>query len=627
MLIHEHEFITSLNFKRLRRDKQFDQRTKKSQKIRSKEIMSYTCSDLIADFIHQKCSGQAFLVTGGACAFIVDAIGRHPECDFVCFQHEQSAAMAADAVWRTSGKVGVTVATSGPGATNLITGIACSWFDSIPSIHITGQVNQSESREYLGANVRQAGFQETDIVSMVSSITKFARKIESVEELVLTLPKLLEISTEGRMGPVLIDIPMNIQKSEVSEEQRSLALTSTRNKTPKIEYKSPDLVTPINKAKRPVVIIGAGAALSGTASEIQQWCEINSIPYVSSWGALSYIDRSKEAYFGSLGVYGSRKANWVVQSADEIIVFGSRLDNRQRTGNPNGFAPFANITVLDIDVEELNKYKIHKNYRSFHFDLRLISNYLNPTKNQREWLNQAKNVTDVMDEGFSASVKAGEFNPYEAVRLCQEKFITNSIVVSDCGANLCWVYQSYQADTSFLFTAGGNSPMGYSLPAAIGAQLANMDKKVYCFIGDGGLQMNIQELQTVAHYQLPITIFIQNNFGYGIIKQFQDSYFSGRHFATGEGYSVPNFKEIAAAYGIPYVSISSEHDLKTLNIQEGPLIVDLLFSKYSLITPKTEMDRFIHDQFPYIEDESISLLPHIYPKRPSNLSGPSNPTV
>ena len=138
--------------------------------------MSYTCSDLIADFIHQKCSGQAFLVTGGACAFIVDAIGRHPECDFVCFQHEQSAAMAADAVWRTSGKVGVTVATSGPGATNLITGIACSWFDSIPSIHITGQVNQSESREYLGANVRQAGFQETDIVSMVSSmIGEFGR--------------------------------------------------------------------------------------------------------------------------------------------------------------------------------------------------------------------------------------------------------------------------------------------------------------------------------------------------------------------------------------------------------------------------------------------------------------------
>ena len=256
--------------------------------------MMYTCSDLIADFIHQKCYGQAFLVTGGACAFIVDAIGRHSECSFVCFQHEQSAAMAADAVWRTTGKIGVTVATSGPGATNLITGIACSWFDSIPSIHITGQVNQNESREYLRANVRQAGFQETDIVSMVSSITKFAKKIESVDELVETLPKLLEISMSGRMGPVLIDIPMNIQKSEVSEEQRSLALASSMRMGLEVEYKDPNLTKLMNEANRPVVIIGAGAALSGTAGDIQNWCEINSIPYVSSWGALSYIDRSKE---------------------------------------------------------------------------------------------------------------------------------------------------------------------------------------------------------------------------------------------------------------------------------------------------------------------------------------------
>lgn len=589
--------------------------------------MMYTCSDLIADFIHQKCSGQAFLVTGGACAFIVDAIGRHPECSFVCFQHEQSAAMAADAVWRTTGKIGVTVATSGPGATNLITGIACSWFDSIPSIHITGQVNQNESREYLRANVRQAGFQETDIVSMVSSITKFAKKIESVDELVETLPKLLEISMSGRMGPVLIDIPMNIQKSEVSEEQRSLALASSMRMGLEVEYKDPNLTKLMNEANRPVVIIGAGAALSGTAGDIQNWCEINSIPYVSSWGALSYLDRSKESYFGSLGVYGSRKANWIVQSADELVVFGSRLDNRQRTGNPNGFAPFANITVLDIDVEELNKFKAHKNYELIHFDLRLISNYLKPTRIHSDWLEQARSETDVMDEGFSASVSDSEFNPYVAVRLCQDKFTADSIVVSDCGANLCWVYQSYKADTSFLFTAGGNSPMGYSLPAAIGAQLANMEKKIYCFIGDGGLQMNIQELQTIVHYKLPITIFIQNNSGYGIIKQFQDSYFSGRHFATGEGYSVPNFKEIAGAYGIPYFSVFSERDLKRLEIQKGMSIIDLSLPKGSLITPKTEMDRFIHDQYPYIKDKSIHSLPYTYPERPSDLSGQSNPTV
>jgi acetolactate synthase-1/2/3 large subunit len=586
---------------------------------------TYTGADLIADFIAEKCSGTAFLVTGGACAFIVDAIGRNPKSHFVCFQHEQAAAMAADAVWRTTGKIGVTVATSGPGATNLITGIACSWFDSIPSIHFTGQVNQSESREALGANVRQAGFQETDIVSMVSSITKYAKKIESVDELVATLPKLIQLALSGRMGPVLLDIPMNIQKASISEIQKTYALKDLEL-LPQINQEF-DLVACVKDSERPVVIIGAGAALANTAKDIQTWCEQNQIPFVTSWGALTYVDRSSNGYFGSLGVYGSRRANWIVQAADHLIVLGSRLDNRQRTGNPNGFAPFAKVTVLDIDLEELRKYKSHSNYEMIGFDLKNIRPSLKPTKSYSNWLEKAKDDTLTMEEGFDNAVSADEFNPYSAVRAAQAKFEEESIVVSDCGANLCWVYQSYLPDTTFLFTAGGNSPMGYSLPAAIGAQLLNPKKKVYCFIGDGGMQMNIQELQTIVAYKLPITIYIQNNFGYGIIKQFQDAYFSGRHFATGEGYSVPNFEKVAAAYEIPYRAVNTLESLRNLEAVEGYNIVDLQLPPNSLITPKTEMNRFIHDQFPYIVDESIIKLPFEYPLKPSELSGISNPTV
>lgn len=588
-------------------------------------VSAYTGADLIADFIAERCCGTAFLVTGGACAFIVDAVGRNPKTEYVCFQHEQAAAMAADAVWRTTGKIGVTIATSGPGATNLITGIACSWFDSIPSIHITGQVNQSESREALGANVRQAGFQETDITAMVLPITKFAKKIESVEELVSTLPKLIEISTTGRMGPVLLDVPMNIQKAKISPEQRVLALSlATQNNidTPKVEFKKI-----LEGSQRPVVVIGAGAALSGSAPAIQKWCERNQIPYVSSWGALTYLDRTKPNYFGSLGVYGARKANWIVQAADNLIVFGSRLDNRQRTGNPSGFAPYAKITVMDIDSEELKKYHKHNNYETICLDLKTIERNLETVGSYSEWSNSAIKATSDLEEGFDRAVREGEFNPYTAVRIAQTKFENNAIVVSDCGANLCWVFQSYLADSTFLFTSGGNSPMGYSFPAAIGAQLKNPDKKVYCFIGDGGLQMNIQELQTIVAYNLPITIFIQNNFGYGIIKQFQDAYFEGRHFATGEGYSLPDFGAVAAAYKVPYLEITSEEGLRALEIPKGFSIIDLKLPAHSLITPKTEMDRFIHDQFPYIEDESISELPFAYPKHPSQLSGISNPTV
>jgi acetolactate synthase-1/2/3 large subunit len=311
----------------------------------------YTGADLIADFIAKNLSSKVFLVTGGACAFIVDAIGRHKKVDYVCFQHEQAAAMAADAVWRTTGKLGVTVATSGPGATNLITGIACSWFDSIPSFHITGQVNETESKEALRANVRQAGFQETDIVEIVKPITKWAKKIKTIEDLAYSLPRAYEIAIEGRMGPVLIDIPMNIQKSEVSEKLKAVGLRNIS--VPKITPKHSKIISRFfDDSHRPLVLIGAGAGLSGSARLIQIWCEKNAIPYVTSWGAISYIDRSKNNYQGSIGVYGSRHANWTVQSADKILVLGSRLDNRQRTGNPKAFAPFADLLVIDIDSAE-----------------------------------------------------------------------------------------------------------------------------------------------------------------------------------------------------------------------------------------------------------------------------------
>jgi len=580
----------------------------------------YTGADLIADFIAKNLSSKVFLVTGGACAFIVDAIGRHKKVDYVCFQHEQAAAMAADAVWRTTGKLGVTVATSGPGATNLITGIACSWFDSIPSFHITGQVNETESKEALRANVRQAGFQETDIVEIVKPITKWAKKIKTIEDLAYSLPRAYEIAIEGRMGPVLIDIPMNIQKSEVSEKLKAVGLRNIS--VPKITPKHSKIISRFfDDSHRPLVLIGAGAGLSGSARLIQNWCEKNAIPYVTSWGAISYIDRSKNNYQGSIGVYGSRHANWTVQSADKILVLGSRLDNRQRTGNPKAFAPFADLLVIDIDSEELKKYRHQSNISTICQNLSDVSNILGIKIKDKffEW-NKSLNISrSEMITGFNASSKSQSLNPYDAVVKIQEKFRKNSLVVSDCGANLCWVYQSYEPDSSFLFTAGGNSPMGYSLPAAIGAKILNPKTEVYCFIGDGGMQMNIQELQTIKKYDLNIKIFIQNNFGYGIIKQFQDAYFNGRYFASGEGYSQPDFKKIASAYGIEYKLIKSTRDIDKMKFTNGPQVFDLFLSPDSLITPKTEMDRFIHDQFPYVADKSISKLPYKYPSRPSQL--------
>ena len=587
-----------------------------------------TGAELVAAFIAKKCFPRVFLVTGGACAFNIDEIGRNEEIDYVCVQHEQAAAMAADAIWRTCSEIGVTVATSGPGATNLITGIASSWFDSIPSIHITGQVNQAESSEKIGANVRQAGFQETDIVEMVKPITKYAVKVKSTRELAEALRSAIQVALDGRMGPVLIDIPMDIQQAVCSPEDISLALGSLSKDDH--HPKSKEVAQEINdeiglflrESERPLVLIGAGLAFGRQVGAVQSWCEEFGIPYCVSWGGLPFIDRSAKLFQGSIGVYGSRLANWAIQSADRILVFGSRLDNRQRTGNPDAFAPFAKFLVIDVDGEELAKYKRQENFSVHQFNL---SNALEilpvviDTEKKKTWLETLAEASSTMDSGFGAAVASGELSPYEVIPYIQQLLDERAIVIADTGANVCWVHQSFLPSKQLLFTAGGNSPMGYSLPAAIGAKIAQPDRQVVCFIGDGGFQMNIQELQTVKHYGLDIKIVILNNSGYGIIKQFQDAYFDSRYEATGRGYSVPDFGSITMGYGLQYRKIENIEDLESTMSLNGACVIDVILPQNTQITPKVEMNRFIHDQFPYGSFESRLPTVFSYPSAPSEL--------
>lgn len=587
-----------------------------------------TGAELVAAFVDEFCFPKVFLVTGGACAFIVDALGRNDATDYVCVQHEQAAAMAVDGVWRVTGKVGVTCATSGPGATNLLTGIACSWFDSIPAIHITGQVNQRESAQTLGVAVRQAGFQETDIVSVAAPLTKWAVQVKSVAELARTLPRALCIAQSGRMGPVLIDIPMDVQQEVCTSNDLKNAFTfqetweETGSGGPPASDLKAAILEFVKEAERPLFILGAGLGLSGTMRVVQQFCEENGIPHVSSWGGMPFLDRASEHYFGSLGVYGDRIGNLAVQSADRIVGLGTRLDNRQRTGNPSGFAPFARILVVDIDGEELGKFAQQSQYSTVNFDLKHVSDAL-PSDSRiepmAEWVNELRVVKDQFQMTEETTTVSTTLTPYTAVPVVQSRLKDDAIVVADCGANLCWVYQSWQPGTQVIFTAGGNSPMGYSLPASIGAQIAQPGRQVVCFIGDGGLQMNIQELQTIAHYRLPIHIVVLNNNGYGIIKQFQDAYFDSRYHATGRGYSSPDFAMIAKAYGIDYTCLASLEELEDWEFTEGPTLIDICLPEDSNIIPKAEMDRFLHDQFPYGESARPQPIGFEYPERPSEL--------
>lgn len=569
-----------------------------------------TGADYIAEFLASHGGRDVFLVTGGACAFMIDAVARHPRMRYFCFQHEQAAAMAADAVWRVDGGVGVTMATSGPGATNLLTGIACSYFDSIPSIHITGQVNKAETAAYNGARVRQAGFQETKIVDMARPVTKYAVQVTDAASLRREFAKAYHLATTGRKGPVLIDVPMDVQQIDLG--------TKIESWTEPSDYMGRACATvaaQINPllagAKRPLVLFGAGVGLGGTPEALALWLKRNNVPFVSSWNGLTYFDHDTPSYVGQIGVYGNRGANFVLQNADVLIVFGSRLDNRQRSGNSRQFAPGAHVHVVDIDEEELRKYEA-ESYTTSRLDLAelpALMERVTPPQLTNEWVdyvNEMKSKYFGRDVSTSAA-REGTMSPYGAVQQINRIIERDAIVVSDCGANLCWVYQIFHRTDQLLMTAGGHSPMGYALPAAIGAAIRAPNRQVICFIGDGGFQMNVQELQTIREYDLNIKIVVLNNHGYGIIKQFQDSYLGGRHEAAGigKGYGLPDLAKIADAYGLGYASVDRIEDIDAAMRTKGSGIIDLQLHPNTLIEPKLEMGRPINDQFPYLGAEEF----------------------
>jgi len=571
-----------------------------------------TGAEYIAEFLSQRNIAHAYLVTGGACAFIVDAIGSHPKLKYICCQHEQSAAMAADAVWRVDPmQVGVTVATSGPGATNLLTGIGCSYFDSIPSIHITGQVNKAESANYMGADVRQAGFQETDIVEIVKPITKYAVQIDSIESLKRELIKAYNIAITGRMGPVLIDVPMNIQKQNIEgpieyHAPEAIGFSKEMDIIPKLKE---DLRKLLSTSERPLVLFGAGVGLAGAANEVIQWLETQKVPFVSSWNAASFFNHDSPDYYGNIGVYGNRGGNYIIQNCDTLLVMGSRLDNRQRSGNALSFAPEANVFVIDVDGEELKKYE-QDGYKSAQLNLcnipKVLEGLTTPSISSawRNYLDEMKQRYFGKDISTFAE-EQGALSPYQVVQRLNTLMDPDAIVAMETGANLCWMYQIFHRTDQIIFAPGGMSPMGYALPAAIGSALTAPEKQIFCIAGDGGFQMNIQELQTLKYHDLDIKIVIFNNGGYGMIKQFQDSYFDSRYEATGKGYSVPEFEGIVKAYGLQYKRINHVEDITKDLLVSGAIVLEIMLHPNTLIEPKLEMGRPIHDQFPYVSDQEF----------------------
>jgi len=531
-----------------------------------------------------------FVVTGGAIVPFINALSENTHVKYYCFQHEQSASMAAEGYFRSCGKVAAVCVTSGPGVQNIVNGVCGCWYDSIPAFFITGQVNTSEDLSNLVCKPRQSGFQEMPVIQMFKDVTKKAVHVSNISDISDNLHELLTHLKTPRYGPVLMDLPVNIQMGTTDSIPEIVSVSShLPNKMYHIsEY--------TKNAKRPLVIFGNGVKLSNATDAAMQWIEQYNIPFVVSWGAIDMCETQHRLRVGTIGVYGDRSANFAMQNADLLIVIGSRLDTRQIGGNPKLFSRESKKIMVDIDENEIDKLcekgvnidlKIVDDIRCF-FDKVII----NECTDYSTWIHTLNDWK--MKYGIE---KAREDDPvvYDFLRNFFETLPDDSIVIPDIGSNMVWTMQSaILSKNQKLFTNGGNASMGFALPAAIGAAIGS-NKHIHVIAGDGGFQMNIQELLTVKKYNLPIDIKIINNGGYGIIKQFQDSYFKSNYVATSKtdvfGDRV-DFEKIAHAYGVTSLQ-------------------DVIIPETQKIYPKLEFGNSLENMTPYIdfEDDMIVEVP------------------
>jgi acetolactate synthase-1/2/3 large subunit len=557
-------------------------------------------TDYIVEYLINKGVTDVFGYPGGMVTHLMESF-RTRETDIkahVCY-HEQAAAFEACGYAQTSGKIGVAFATSGPGATNLITGICNAYFDSIPVIFITGQVNTFESKN--GLNVRQRGFQETNIVEMVKSVTKFSKYITSQKDLVESLDAAYNIAMSGRKGPVLLDIPMNIQRSDLKDELNfsSKEYCVQKNDEESISKKTNEIISLLYKAKRPVIILGSGIKQSNCRTEALEFCQTTGFPVVTSMTAIDLVADSNN-YYGFIGAYGNRTANFIVAKSDLIISFGARLDIRQVGGVRDTFAPNAKIIRVDIDEGEI-EYQIRSDELDVIADVCVMLKNLCKSglpKVDQKWINICNKIQTKLD-GID------DLLPNKMVKNLSKYIPDNFVLTTDVGQNQVWIAQSFcvKKKQSILFS-GGHGAMGYSLPAAIGAYYGTK-RPVISFNGDGGIQMNIQELEFINREKLPITIVVFNNNALGMIRHFQEMYFECHYTETvsGNGYAVPSFEKIAYAYDLEYCKISKIEDIRIglSNINfEKPRIIEVCIDENTYVYPKLRYGEPNQDQEPLI---------------------------
>lgn len=577
--------------------------------------------DYITDRLYREGAKDIFMLTGGGMMFLSDSIAVHPKVKAVCNHHEQASAMAAVGYAKYTGGIGVAYTSTGCGATNAITGLLDAWQDNVPVVFVSGQVKRKETTYNSKIPLRQIGTQEANIVSIVEPLTKYAVMVNEPNDIAYHLEKALYLAKTGRPGPVWIDVPMDVQGASINTKK----LKKFDPKEIKKDYKTTPTKSELDKlekllqvANRPVIIAGQGVRIAKALSELRRLTEHYKIPVVAPYLGVSNLPTDHPNYIGVIGTKASRSGNLAMQNADLIIAIGTRLSVTAIGYEYELFAREAKKVIIDIDPVEHKKPTIKVDL-FINADAKEFLKDFHPKKslNTGSWLKLCQKWKSkypvCLPEYRNYKDKISMFNLIDTLsRLMPD----DGVVVSDAGSSfyVSTMTVNIKKKQRYL-TSGGQADMGFTMPASIGAAVAK-GGCVYGITGDGSLQLNIQELQTIVHNKLPVKTFVLNNSGYLSIRATQNKFFEGRLIGTGpeSGVSIPNLEKIAAAYGIRYFKLSNsvtlEKDLKKVLSHKGPSLVEVICPKNEPVVPAaasvrredgTMVSRPLEDMMPLLD--------------------------
>lgn len=594
--------------------------------------MQVKVSEYIASFMVEHNISDVFTVTGGGAMHLNDSLGNHPQLYSTYNHHEQACAIAAEAYARLTGRIALVCVTSGPGGTNAITGVMGGWVDSIPMFVISGQVKFSTTIASTDVPLRQLGDQEFNIVDSVRCMTKYAVMVTEPDSIAYHLERALFLASHGRPGPVWLDIPLNVQGATIETDSLvhyDQAEDLTEIVTPPADDVYAQLIEKIKCASEPVILAGSGIRLSGQHSTFIKLLDHLHIPVVTAWNAHDALWDDHPLYCGRPGTIGTRGGNFVVQNSDLLISLGCRMNIRQISYNWENFAPNAYLVAVDIDKAELRKPTLSVDM-PIHADLGdFLPGLLHAIQAGRklgnnDWLAWCRDVNQKYPAVLPEYLKAASpVNPYIFMHSLSQHLDEGDVTITGNGSACVCSFQAMTVKKNQrLFTNSGCASMGYGLPAALGAAVARKGKRVICLDGDGSIQMNLQELQTIIHNKLNIKIFWLNNDGYHSIRQTQTNIFNSRFCGVNEssGISFPSAEKIANAYGFDFVRIDTvttiNDKIKQVLAAKAPVICEVLLDPAQGFEPKLSarilpdgsmVSPSLEDMYPFLTPEEMKL--------------------